>query len=274
MTASLASPTCPRERPHPAATLWPLAAAARGPAVMDSVPAGRLPMGRAMNRILVVEDSFDAQELISCALEGDYEVTFATSLDECHNQLDRDHPDLILLDLRLPDGSGFDVCASLQQRAGTRAIPIIFLTSCAETRNKVLAFSLGADDYVEKPFVPDELRARIAGRLRKRADPTRETIVFGPLRVEPARFRATVTTRSTTRILDLTPHELRLLAELARRTGEVASRSDLFDAIWRDVAVSSRTLNSHVSNLRRKLGADAPLVEAVRGVGYRLRWPI
>jgi len=226
-----------------------------------------------MRRILVVEDSHDDRELIRCVLGEEYELGLAASLADARDWLRRQLPDLILLDLRLPDGLGFELCADLQTHAATRDIPLVFLTAIGETPNKVLAFALGADDYVEKPFVPEELLARVARRLRKLEAPGRVIATIGPLCVDPSRFRATLTTDAGTRVLDLTPHELFLLFELASRDGEVATRGELLKAVWAGTSVSNRTLNTHLSNLRRKLGEQSPRIEAVRGIGYRLRWP-
>ena len=227
-----------------------------------------------MRHILVVEDSADARELIRCALGEDYELSLAASLAQAREWLRRQTPDLILLDLRLPDGMGFELCAELQAHATTCNIPLVFLTSIGETPSKVMAFSLGADDYVEKPFVPEELLARVARRLRKPRESARAIATIGSLRVDPARFRATLAADAGIRVLDLTPHEFRLLFELASRGGEVATRAELLEAVWGGTSVSERTLNTHIWNLRRKLGGQAPRIEAVRGVGYRLRWPV
>lgn len=244
-----------------------------------------MPAGRALNlalpsadsgrmrRILVVEDSRDAQELVLCALADEYEVGVAATLADARQQLARERPALILLDVGLPDGTGFELCAELQARAATRDIPVIFLTSRAETRDKVFAFALGADDYLEKPFHPEELLARVAGRLRKTEAQDERVLTLGPLHIDLARFRATLVTAEGTRELELTPRELRLLHELVKRGGEVATRAQLLDEVWGDTSVGDRALNTHLSNLRRKLGAQAPRIESVRGVGYRLRWP-
>jgi DNA-binding response OmpR family regulator len=226
-----------------------------------------------MRRILVVEDSHDDRELIRCILADEYELSLAASLAEARDWLRNQLPDLILLDLRLPDGMGFELCAELRARAATRDIPLVFLTAIGEIPKKVQAFALGADDYVEKPFAPEELLARVARRLRKPEAPDRAIAAIGPLCVDPSHFRATLTTDAGTRVLDLTPHELLLLFELASRRGEVATRRELLEAVWAGISVSNRTLNTHLSNLRRKLGGESPRIEAVRGIGYRLRWP-
>lgn len=225
-----------------------------------------------MWKILVVEDCPDSQRLVGRALSH-CEVRFADRIASAQSHLEREVPDLIVLDLALPDGSAFGLCSTLQNDDRTRDVPIVFLTASHETRNKVTAFSLGAEDYLEKPFEPVELRARVEARLRKARERAErgEALRVGNLWLDVARLRAWVIESGARREIELTPHEFQLLHHLARQEGRVARRPDILHAVWGDVIVTQRTIDTHVSNLRRKLGPEGPRIEAVRGIGYRLR---
>jgi len=222
-----------------------------------------------MWRILAVEDSQDARRLIESALDGACEIAFAGSLLEARESLAAFRPDLVLLDLGLPDGHGFELCSAIG--AGPTDPPVVFLTARCETGAKVAAFSLGAEDYVEKPFDPRELRARVEGRLRRREAARRgeRYRVAGTVRVDRERFRAYVLEPEGERELQLTPHELEILHHLLAREGDAVGRRELMAAVWGATVVSQRTIDTHVGNLRRKLGAAAVHLETVRGIGYR-----
>lgn len=180
-----------------------------------------------MRQILAVEDSEDAQALIVAALGDDYAVRLAPTLADARQQLESAVPDLVLLDVELPDGSGFQLCSELQAASGTREVPVVFLTSHTATGEKVLAFSLGADDYLDKPFDPLELRARVESRLRKRDLRSERAIAYGPFRIDLGRFKALLVTPEGSEELDATPHEIKLLCELVSRRGEIVKREDL-----------------------------------------------
>jgi two-component system phosphate regulon response regulator PhoB len=229
-----------------------------------------------MKPVLVVEDFVDTQRLIARALAPELVPRMAGSVREALDLLERETPELALLDLSLPDGDGFEICAALQREERTRDVPVIFLTARGETRDKVMAFSLGADDYVEKPFDPTELRVRIASRLQKRraAAARAEMMWKGPLRIDLGSYRAYERgTDGSEEDLGLTPHELRLLHHLASHEGRVRTRKDLLEAAWGGVVVSERTVDTHLSNLRKKLGGSGRCIESVRGVGYRFVGP-
>ncbi len=221
--------------------------------------------------ILVVEDCPDTARAIQLALGRSHDVRLATSVAEVR-ELNPTSFDLALIDLGLPDGSGFDACRHIQEQAGSDALPVIFLTASRDTRDKVTAFQLDADDYVEKPFDGLELKARVDARLRKSSRSTAEAhrIRIGPLQLDAASHRAWARDGDE---MELTPHEFQLLHLLGTRAGDVVSRAAILETVWRGVAVTRRTVDTHVCNLRRKLrGLNAELdLETVRGVGYRLR---
>ena len=224
-----------------------------------------------MRSILSVEDSPDSQRLIARALGSEYRVVFAESLQEATEKLDLEVPDLVLLDVSLPDGDGFQLCSQLQTDHRTRDVPILLLTARSEVRDRIMAFSLGADDYVVKPFDLLELRTRVEARLRKnaaRAD-RGQIIRKGKLRIDVTLHRVEYVTEEGDQEISLTPHEFRVLCRLASHEHRVFTRGQLLADLWNDVVVTERTVDTHVSNLRRKLGRAGRYVKSVRGVGYR-----
>jgi len=186
-------------------------------------------------------------------------------------QLYENGADLILLDVSLPDGNGFQLCSRLQHDDTFRNIPVIFLTAHTATADKITAFSVGADDYIEKPFDAAELRARIESKLKKRQWKVKQAEVLrrGALRLDVTRYRAYCLLGDTEKVLDLTAREFRILHHLATREGRIVTREQLLQCIWDDAVVVDRTVDTHVSNLRRKLGDLGEVIETVRGVGYR-----
>ena len=232
---------------------------------------------RSSGRVLVVEDERDVAELLRYNLTKDgYDVVLAATGADAVKQAHEAHPDVVLLDIMVPQLNGWEICRRLKQDAETRAIPVIMVTGRVEEGDKVLGFEVGADDYVTKPFSPRELLARIRAVARRgRVDPVgRKTQVkVGDLEIDRHRFEV----RMKGRAVALTPKEFELLALLANSPGRVFGRDELLDAVWcRDGFVEPRTVDVHLARLRRKFTAarvPAPGVETVRGVGYRLREP-
>ncbi|TMQ22048.1 MAG: response regulator [Candidatus Rokuibacteriota bacterium] len=231
------------------------------------------PAGHSSGRVLVVEDERDVAELLRYNLgkEG-YDVVVAATGTEAVRQAHEARPDLVLLDIMVPQLNGWEICRRLKQDAETRAIPVIMVTGRVEEGDKVLGFEVGADDYVTKPFSPRELIARIRAVTRRgRVDPVGRKIQVkvGDLEIDRERFEV----RMKGRIVSLTPREFDVLALLAASPGRVFGRDELLDAVWgRDGFVEPRTVDVHVARLRRKFAAarvPAPGVETVRGVGYR-----
>ena len=218
-------------------------------------------------RILVVEDEDAiADPLVDGLRREGYDVaraaTGADALADSH------HPDLVLLDLRLPDIDGLDVCRALRERS---PVPIIVVTARGEESDRVVGLELGADDYVVKPFGVRELIARIRAVTRRTST---QAVEGGPMRVGAL----TVDTRARRarlgdRELELTPKEFDLLAALVRDPGAAVSRRRLLEQVWETSWYgSAKTIDVHVASLRRKLG-DPGWIETVRGVGFRLRVP-
>jgi two-component system phosphate regulon response regulator PhoB len=225
-----------------------------------------------MARLLVIEDEADIRQILgyNLRLEG-HEVLLAergaSGLDLAREQ----RPDLVLLDLMLPDVSGLEICRHLKSDASLRTIPVIMLTARSEEIDRVVGFELGADDYVVKPFSVRELVLRIAAVLRRAqaaVAPAEDQgeIRFGRLRVDLGAHRTWVDGQEVA----LTPLEMRLLCTLYERRGRVQSRGTLLDDVW-DASPenNTRTVDTHVKRLREKLGPAGVYVETVRGVGYR-----
>jgi two-component system response regulator RegX3 len=225
-------------------------------------------------RILFVEDEAAIVEPFSRALvRHGFEVVAAATAAQALDRFDRAPPDLVLLDLALPDGDGRDVCRELRRRS---QVPIIMLTARGTELDRVVGLEIGADDYVVKPFSGAEVIARIRAVLRRGATPADAApgpYAAGDLRIDPAGR----TVHRGGRALGLTRKEFDLLHELARRPGRVVPREELMERVWdRNWFGSTKTLDVHVGWLRRKLGDDpaAPrYVETVRGVGYRFAAP-
>src|SRR5882724_8312292 len=241
---------------------------------MKTAAAARQQQGR----VLVVEDERDVAELLRYNLPKDgYDVLVAATGADTVKQAHEAHPDVVLLDIMVPQLNGWEICRRLKQDAETRAIPVIMVTGRVEEGDKVLGFEVGADDYVTKPFSPRELLARIravARRGRLDAPGRKAQLKVGDLEIDRQRFEV----RMKGRPVQLTPKEFELLAILAGAPGRVFGREELLDAVWgRDGFVEPRTVDVHVARLRAKFTAaklPAPGVETVRGVGYRFREPV
>jgi two-component system phosphate regulon response regulator PhoB len=220
-------------------------------------------------RILAVDDEPDLLELVRVGLtQAGYVVETASSGSEALAALRRAPPDLILLDLMLPDLSGTELCARVRADQRLAGVPIIMLTAKSEEIDRVVGLEVGADDYVTKPFSPRELALRVRAVLRRRA-PAQErarVLEHGPLRVDPESHRASVGGHE----IVLTAKEFQLLVALMGRPGRVMTRERLLDEVWgSDITVTSRTIDTHLKRLRAKLGEAGGLIETVRGVGYR-----
>jgi two-component system, OmpR family, phosphate regulon response regulator PhoB len=224
-----------------------------------------------MAKILVIEDEPDLLQVLEYNLtQAGHSVTCASKGYWGLDLARKDPPQLILLDLMLPDVSGTDVCRLLKERADTKAIPVIMVTARGEEIDRVVGFELGADDYVVKPFSVRELLLRIQAILRRNKreveeEPT-DVIEFGVLRIDRGAHRVWVDTQE----IELTALEFRLLVTLYERKNRVQTRTALLDEVWGIQAdITTRTVDTHVKRLREKLEAARDYVETVRGVGYR-----
>ncbi|HEV3448427.1 MAG TPA: response regulator transcription factor [Gemmataceae bacterium] len=221
-------------------------------------------------KILIIEDERALTDVLTYNLRRDgYETSVAHDGQEGLRKAQTTLPDLIILDLMLPLLSGIDVCRELRAGERTREIPIIILTAKAEEMDQLVGFSMGADDYVTKPFSVKVLLQRVKALQRRREGAQEASDIVEHLSVRLDRVRHRV--QAEGKDVELTPTEFRLLECLLRQPGRAFTRAQLLDAAIGDGAVVlERTIDVHVKTLRRKLGSG-DLIETVRGVGYRFR---
>ena len=223
-------------------------------------------------RILIVEDEPDILALVTFHLaKAGYRVSTATNGSDGLRAAREDRPTLIVLDLMLPGLSGFDLIERLRADSATRDIAVLMLTARREEADRIRGLSLGADDYLTKPFSPQELVLRVAAILRRTtaaAASPGDRLVIGPIAIDRAAHRVAIDGND----IELTPTEYKLLLMLAERRGRVQGRAQLLETVW-DAApdIQTRTVDMHVQRLRAKLGPAGELIETVRGFGYRLR---
>ena len=226
-----------------------------------------------MDRVLVIEDSMDTFALIRHSLGSSYHLDWAKTVTEAGRLLKKKRFDMILLDVTLPDGDGFQFCSMMQADADLKDAPVIFLTARNTVEDKVLGFSVGADDFLVKPFDPLELRARINARIRRKGiEKSRARLIrIGDLEIDTDAQKVSVSNNGHMSEIDLTPIEFKILSLLAKNGERVLSRNEVLSAVWgADIHVYSRSVDTHVSKLRKKLGAHADCIESVHGAGYRV----
>ncbi len=228
-----------------------------------------------MPAILIVDDERDLLSLLDFNFrQAGFETLLAANGLEALQHLRRRVPELILLDLMLPDVSGTEVCRMVKSDPRTRHVPVVMLTAKGEEVDKVVGFELGADDYVTKPFSVRELVLRVKAVLRRAGGPggplERPPDPVGAIRVDLDAHRAYVQGEE----VELTPLEFKLLVTFMTRVGRVQSRDQLLADVWEmSSEIETRTVDTHVKRLREKLGPARDLLETVRGVGYRLVEP-
>jgi two-component system phosphate regulon response regulator PhoB/two-component system alkaline phosphatase synthesis response regulator PhoP len=220
--------------------------------------------------IAAVDDEPDILHLVSLHLKkAGFEVAgFSDAFGFRKFLAGNRKPDLILLDLMLPDADGMDICKSLKTDDETRDIPVIMLTAKSMETDKVTGLDTGADDYITKPFSPREMVARVKAVLRRTGGLSQGILKIGNLiEIDHERFRVTVKGET----VPVTAVEFKILAFLAANKGKVFSRERILDHLWgNEKAVIDRTVDVHIKNLREKLGVGASLIQNVRGVGYRI----
>jgi len=228
-----------------------------------------------MALVLIVEDEEDLAHTLQFNLEREgHSVRLAHTAGDGLSEARRDPvPDVVLLDLMLPDFSGTEVCRQLRSDPQTRDVSIIMLTARDDEIDRVVGFEVGADDYVAKPFSVRELMLRVRAIVRRaqtstRPDEDAPQVVFGRLRLDPQAHQVWLDDEELT----LTALEFRLLRVLLERKGRVQSRDRLLSDVWGiDADVTTRTVDTHVKRLRQKLGDASAYIETLRGVGYRCR---
>ncbi len=220
--------------------------------------------------ILIIEDESDVADLLTLNLRkaGFRISTAADGASGLQNARD-DRPDFIVLDLMLPKMSGLEVCRILKSDTATSQIPILMLTAKAEEVDRIVGLEFGADDYVTKPFSPREVVLRIKAILRRAEGGAEdERLSAGSIVIDPARHEVSVHGKR----VNLTSLEFKLLRTLMQRRGRVQARDRLLNDVWGyESVIDTRTVDTHVRRLRKKLGKAADAIESVRGFGYRLR---
>ena len=225
-------------------------------------------------RVLVVDDEADIVALVAYHLaRSGYRVSTASSGTEALEAARRERPALIVLDLMLPGMSGYEVLEELRAGDATRDIAVLMLTARREEPDRIQGLSLGADDYLTKPFSPPELVLRVGAILRRLGAggaTNSEKLQIGPLAIDCAAHLVHVDGEP----VELTPTEFKLLLTLAERRGRVQARAHLLQTVWEAAPdIQTRTVDMHVQRLRAKLGVAGDLIETVRGFGYRIRAP-
>jgi len=222
-----------------------------------------------MGRILVIEDEPALLKVLDYNLKmAGHEVLLAPRGEEGLRLARERHPDVILLDIMLPDVLGTEVCRSLSMNPETRDVPVMIVSARGDEVDRVVGFELGAVDYVVKPFSVREIVLRVSAILRRAKAKTgeRRMVEFGLLRIDEDAHRVWVDGRE----LELTLLEFKLLIALYENRDRVSTRAALLDGVWgMDVGITTRTVDTHVKRLRDKLGAAGDYVQTVRGVGYR-----
>ena len=221
-------------------------------------------------KIMIIEDESDVADLLTLNLRkaGFRTSTAADGVSGLQKARD-DRPDFIILDLMLPKMAGLEVCKILKSDTATSHIPILMLTAKAEEIDRIVGLEFGADDYVTKPFSPREVVLRIKAILRRAEGGAEdERLSAGSIVIDPARHEVSVHGKR----VNLTSLEFKLLRTLMQRRGRVQARDRLLNDVWGyESVIDTRTVDTHVRRLRKKLGKAADAIESVRGFGYRLR---
>ncbi|HBL24027.1 MAG TPA: two-component system response regulator [Deltaproteobacteria bacterium] len=221
--------------------------------------------------IAVIDDEPDILELVSLHLKkSNFRVKAFTEVEPLYQFLGKELPDLIILDLMLPDVDGLEICKYLRGQERFSSIPIIMLTAKTEETDKVIGLELGADDYVTKPFSTRELVARVRAVLRRHGrkdEESRRIVVSDLVTIDLDRHEVEVEGVK----IDLTPSEFKILQLLASRQGRIQSRDQILSFLWGDEKfVIDRTVDVHIRHLREKLGKASHIIKNVRGAGYRI----
>lgn len=224
------------------------------------------------HRILVVDDEPDITALVAYHLaKAGYRVSTAANGQDALKAAREERPDVVVLDLMLPGVSGYDVLEELRRREETRDVGVILLTARREEIDRIRGLSLGADDYLTKPFSPQELALRVGALLRRLGAPAvagGSTLVAGPITIDRSAPRVSLDGKD----LDLTATEYKLLLTLLERRGRVQTRPQLLESVWdAQPDIQTRTVDMHIQRLRHKLGPAGDMIETVRGFGYRFR---
>lgn len=222
-----------------------------------------------MPKVLILEDAKEYVLMYESALSLDFDLTFATTGKQALDILQEKRFDFVIVDVVLPDVSGLQVCSFIKSQEGLRDMPVMLVTSREDIEDKVHGFNSGADDYLTKPFHFKELRLRIRAKLKHIKDENRSSVFLPGFEIDIDRQR--VRHHDSGVCLELTRIEFKLLVYFSARIDHVISRRQVLEAVWPDnLNISDRTVDSHLSNLRKKIEGFGVTIKAVHGVGYRV----
>lgn len=257
---------------HPPRPPWPYACVWAGTGARPYQPISSLVIIAAMSKkVALVEDEEDIVKLVSYYLGNEgYAVKSARDGLDGLRLIEREKPDLVILDLMLPEFDGLEVCRKLRSQPATHAIPIIMLTAKGEETDKVVGLEMGADDYLTKPFSPKELVARVKALLRRTAQPAPQPAMlsYGALTVDDERHEVKYKGKE----IQLTAKEFGLLQQLLRNRGRVLTREVLLDKVWGyEAEITTRTVDVHIRRLREKIPLLTDAIVTVKSLGYKLK---
>lgn len=221
-----------------------------------------------MKKVLVIEDDPFFQNLIRVTLEGKYLVHLSENFKKSHQLIGLNDYDLFLVDLTLPDGSGFDICSYLKSQNTTKMKPIMIVSGKNELDEKIKGFEFGADDYLTKPFHPKELLVRVDVRLKNTSvdEDTVKHIHLGPIKLDLQKQRLMDPSGN---FIELTQIEFKLMVYFAKNQDHVLSRNQILESIWSEnLSITERVIDTHISHLRKKIGTFGVNIKAIHGVGY------
>ena len=221
------------------------------------------------HKVFIVEDEPDLRDTLKFNLENEgFSVEAFSNGEDFLSSVDKNKPNLVILDLMLPGLSGLDVCRKLRSNDNYDGIGIVMLTAKSEEIDRIVGFELGADDYVTKPFSVRELILRVKVLMKKRTDDgaNEQILEFGPILMNLEAHEVSIDGK----IINLTALEFKLLKHLLKRKGRVQTRDQLLGDVWGySSEVTTRTVDTHIKRLREKLGDPGDLIQTIRGVGYR-----
>lgn len=222
-----------------------------------------------MPKILIIEDDMQITKILKLNLRlSGFESENATTFQEAWNKINTQHFDLLLMDIGLPDGSGLDLCQKVRESGNE--VPIVFLSARTDEATVVKGIKNGADDYLRKPFGLEELKARV-NKFVKRLAPSMQTIKFGELSIDPSKRVVTIMGE----MISLGRKELDILILLARKSGDIVTRENILNSLYDNADLYDRTVDSHMSHLRKKIreiAGQSLQISSVYGLGYRLEW--
>lgn len=227
-----------------------------------------------MESILVVEDQMEFQSLIGVSLGYKYAIDFANDIVSARKRILAKSYQLILLDVVLPDGSGFNFYREIQSNINCKDVPVIFLTSKSSTQDIVFGFSLGADDYIVKPFDPSVLLARVDIRILKSEKKKLSQNIFkrGSLKFELFGLKLLIDDNLNEKTIDVTPIEFKILLKLAQNSNRILSRQQIMDTVWgSNIYIDDRCIDKHISSIRKKIVPFDFYIKTISGVGYEFK---